>query len=289
MGAVTLDPKPARCHPGVVKTVMKKIVDANYLQRPELHDYLTDSPDNYVVFTDFAFMEAHKGNALINISRSLEIVFDFPEQVMVLKDTRDVMALDFSSAHLPEHLVDDNRTVGFTEFCRQVQLAREGDATMSEEITRRGQWVSDYFEERRTRHDAIVDGIKGFIKSFEPSHLKALRTYQPLPPDMIEKAKKDVVLLSAFLFRDSPAATHRALSNGLRNHYIFRHTLSVYLLCLRWIADGGVDHLPPEKLGNDFVDMTYVSYATYFDGLLSGDKKMNELYGDTMWFLNHVF
>jgi hypothetical protein len=49
---------------------------------------------------------------------------------------------------------------------------------------------------------------------------------------------------------------------------------------------GGQSHLPIEKLQNDIDDMAYVAYATYYDGLLSKDKKMNEMYSRTKAFLD---
>jgi len=35
--------------------------------------------------------------------------------------------------------------------------------------------------------------------------------------------------------------------------------------------------------------MNYVAYATYFDGLLSRDKKMNEIYQETCFVLENMF
>ena len=37
------------------------------------------------------------------------------------------------------------------------------------------------------------------------------------------------------------------------------------------------------------VDMGYIAYATFFDGLLTKDKKMQEIYEETCFFLENVF
>jgi len=56
---------------------MKKVIDANFFQDLGLEDYLKSNKGNIVIFTDYACMEADKGDALENISKSLEIVSTF--------------------------------------------------------------------------------------------------------------------------------------------------------------------------------------------------------------------
>ena len=47
---------------------MKKVIDANFFLEQGLEDYLKSDKGNIVVFTDYACMEAYKGNAIKNIS-----------------------------------------------------------------------------------------------------------------------------------------------------------------------------------------------------------------------------
>ncbi len=44
-------------------------------------------------------------------------------------------------------------------------------------------------------------------------------------------------------------------------------------MALRWLIDGGYETRNPDKLQNDVVDMSYVAYASFFDDLLSLDRK----------------
>ncbi len=62
-----------------------------------------------------------------------------------------------------------------------------------------------------------------------------------------------------------------------------------YLLCLRWISDGSINSLKPDKRLNDLIDMNYAAYATFFDGLLTDDKKLIDIYRDACFFLNEIF
>lgn len=266
---------------------MKKIVDINYLQKPELEDYLAKSRDNHVVFTDFACMEIYKCNALKNLACKIKIVSQYPNQVIVLKGTREIIGLTLVPNKLPQSLIDYIQTVGFFEFCEHTKSACEGDKLLSREVLSKESSASQYLDEQMQSHQLIVDGIKGLAKSYDPSHLKALRKGKELPPDFMYSITKNILLVTRFLLEKHPDVQALPEVEFLRNSYVFRFAICTHFLSLRWIKDGGVEQVSAEKLRNDIVDMSYVTYATYFDGLLSLDKKLNEIYIETLNYLHY--
>ena len=60
------------------------------------------------------------------------------------------------------------------------------------------------------------------------------------------------------------------------------------VLRLKWIAEGGIEQYPIEKMRNDLVDITYSAHATYFDGLLSDDQKVNDIYFQAKQFIDNM-
>ncbi len=62
------------------------------LESDVLRDFLSVSPQNQVVLTDYASMEAYNGDSLTNIFKSSEIIAAFPEQVIILKGTQAIGA-----------------------------------------------------------------------------------------------------------------------------------------------------------------------------------------------------
>lgn len=50
--------------------------------------------------------------------------------------------------------------------------------------------------------------------------------------------------------------------------------------CLRWLGDGGFDNRTPEAVTNDELDDQYILAATFFSGLLSEERVVNEAYRD---------
>jgi hypothetical protein len=62
----------------------RMVVDKNLLEADELRAYLAESKDNFAVITDYAQLEMLKGDALVNILKSTEILPQFPKQVLIL-------------------------------------------------------------------------------------------------------------------------------------------------------------------------------------------------------------
>ena len=239
------------------------------------------------MFTDFASMEIYKCNALENLACKIEIVSRYSKQVIILKGTREIVSITLGSNNLPQSLIDNAQTTGFPRFCDLTKLACQGDKLLSREVLLKESLASQYLNDLTKSHQYKVDGIKGFAKSYDPSHLKAIRSGKDLTPKIREKVTKDILWLTIFLFDEHPDVQTLPKFSSLKNSYVFRYAVSVYFLALRWIRDGGIDQVSPEKLRNDAVDMNYVAYATYFDGLLSMDKKLNEIYIDTLDYLHH--
>jgi hypothetical protein len=95
--------------------------------------------------------------------------------------------------------------------------------------------------------------------------------------------------VAGFLFRDHPDVDKIPQASRLPNSYILRYAVSSYLLALRWISDGGPGNVKANRLRNDLVDTHYVAYATFYDGLLTRDAKMTEIYQETRLVLEKVF
>jgi hypothetical protein len=45
-----------------------------------------------------------------------------------------------------------------------------------------------------------------------------------------------------------------------------------------WIRRGSPKNLNPNKIRNDIVDLNFAAFGTFFDGLMTNDKKQYALY-----------
>jgi hypothetical protein len=113
---------------------MRTVVDSNFLQSDGLRAYLSKSPANIAVLTDYAAMEAHKADTLETLYRSMAILGEFPRQVIVLKGTQAVCGLSGRASGLQRRMIHQEQTQGFAEYCRHLAAARRGDLSIQAQL-----------------------------------------------------------------------------------------------------------------------------------------------------------
>ena len=146
------------------------------------------------------------------------------------------------------------------------------------------QLQGQFFVEKVPYAQMVLDAIKLYKGAFPPEQLKLIRQARYFDDDqLLARMMSHIVLVAYRMMRKNGYFIRKAAY--AKNNYMFRWALAGYLLSMKWLSEGGYESLPIQKLQNDIVDTAYVAYATYFDGLLSNDNKMNEIYLMTKAFL----
>jgi hypothetical protein len=265
-----------------------QVIDKNFFEDPMLDEFLNDDVENRAVITDFASMESYKGDALKNISRSISILSRYSNQVLVLKPTPFVRRIGRIQ---PEHrfnLIDWNQSRHFGRFCEDVKLAEDGDPIRLKAIHAYGMCASEHLVGMLE----IVPAIAEYIE-----YIRAKTSSEAI------KARMNQTALSAKdglgILEDIKALSHRLLQIDklpipetwaeARDWFLVRFAVATHLLALRWVGVGGTAAAKPNRIRNDLVDVSYAVYATYFDGLLSADDKLNSIYLETDVLLERFF
>jgi hypothetical protein len=259
---------------------MRKIVDRNFLQSPQLREYLAASRKNFAVITDYAAMEAFKGDALANIFQATAILCEYPTQVIVLKSTSIISQLKGRRCGFTRRMIDKGQTKGFSEWCDGLARAKAGDKDLQRQLLESGKEADTHLQRMLDDQKTYAENLEALSKSFTEAELKALRAGKPISEEMFAKISNHILEMAAFLFSTNSNIKQLPPSHELPYTFIFRYALAGYLLALRWIAVGGAKNVKPEKILNDIVDATFAAYATYFQGLLSNDAKANEIHED---------
>ena len=116
--------------------------------------------------------------------------------------------------------------------------------------------ASEYIESLKSGHELIVEGVKGFSKSHNPAHIKALRKGEELPEDFMEDITRNIIYATMDMCKKHPNIQSIPDNKFLKSSYVFRYTAGAYFLSLKWIIDGGLDSVNKERLRNDHVDMS---------------------------------
>ena len=267
---------------------MQKIVDSNFLQSDELRAYLAASPDNEAVITDYAAMEAHKGNTLKSIYKSMEILCGFPRQVVILKSTIIVCGLRGRAADLRQPLIDQDQTEHFPTYCGQLQAAKASNLALQREILEHGRVAIAQMARVETDVALMPEVFADMAEAFTPDEISIIRRSLPYTEIMIDKVMRSVMMLATNFFKNHPNAGWLPTAEELPNTFIFRFSLCAYLLHLCWISQGSQATIKPEKLRNDLIDVNFAAFATYFDGLLSADKKLTRIYFQAELILREI-
>lgn len=267
----------------------RKVVDTNCLQSEALQAYLSASTNNHVVLTNYAAMEAYKGDTLRSIYSSMEILAQRPKQVIILRGTQDICALNGRAAASLEPLIDQAQTREFPEYCRHLLAAKGGDLFLQEQLLENGHEATAYIERMLKDMPTFSSGIDLMAKTYSPAELKILRRRETHTPHMRERLVRNVLLLAEQFFEEHPGVTEWPKGPEVRNTFIFRYALCGYVSILKRIEDGGAGKTKPEKLRNDVIDVNFAAFATYFDGLLTSDKRAGEIYTEAAFLLREAF
>jgi hypothetical protein len=134
----------------------------------------------------------------------------------------------------------------------------------------------------------IPVAIEEMASVYNDIDLKILRREKLITNAFLDKFIQNVLQLSADLFLQHPEVTKFPNADELPYTFIFRASLCVLLSARRRLSVGGAPKAKIEKLRNDMVDSYFAAYATYFDGLLTFDKKLIEIYEEASSLIQEI-
>lgn len=268
---------------------MKRVIDSNALQTNELYEFLAKSTQNFAVLPDFAGMEAYKGDPQKTVFKSMAIVSEFPNQVIILKGSAKVCGLSGRRKGLQRRLIDDKQTAGFSEHVQALRLAEAGNARLQKQIRDLGESVNAHFDKMQDEAENSRGAVEDLGKRFTKEERALLRVGEKYTSDLINKVVQTVIEMAGSAFRDSPFVRRRPSYEELPNTFIFRVMFASFLHSIRRFSQGGFGNLSSDKLRNDYVDMMFVAYGSYFDGVMSSDKNVNYMFNETCFLLSSLF
>lgn len=268
---------------------MKMVIDANYFEHEDLRNYLRSSRENIAVLIDYAGMEMRKGDALRNVSRSLSILCHFPKQVLVLKGTREVAGLRMATQGLDKRLIDKTQTRDFAKFCAQTRRAVNGDNLLKAALEDSARTAKDHFDAMQKGMRQMEVVVAGYAKRFTQKELTELRTGRTYASGLDAKIAEHIFELWATVSRSHPDVKPAANIEEAVNNIVFRYTAAGYVWLLEKLRSGvSIENvLSPKKVTSDFIDIVYVAYATYFDGILSKETRVQRNYEETLAMLKN--
>jgi len=132
--------------------------------------------------------------------------------------------------------------------------------------------------------DEMRDSVQGWLEAaqdsapnFSEQEIRLVRARGQYTPELTRKFMSVAsALMSATMLAHTGNFRPPTLKE-LPNTFMYRNALAGALYYFQWLEMGGQLATRPEKIRNDLVDTIIATYATYFDGILSSDKKLQRL------------
>jgi hypothetical protein len=222
-------------------------------------------------------MEAHKGD-LANFYKSMAILMEFPQQVIVLKGTRAVCGLSGRGHGLQKRLIDTKQSNNFPVYCQHLKAACDGNVAFRNQLVANSREANAHLEKMLADAVLMPETIDMIAKTYSREELRLLRQGAWTSDELVQKLTLSILEIARTMFSMHPNVQQLPVRKELPNTFIFRTALCVYLWALDWISAGGAIGAKTSKLRNDMVDINFATYATFFDGLLSKDGKAQRIY-----------
>ena len=270
--------------------IIRKVIDAGGLRSRELGNFLSRSNRHYAVITDYTTLEMFYGNPQINLRRSLEILSRFPGQVIVLKSNARIWKMMPHSEGLQSRLQDRKKTQAFPRYC---QALFSGDEIRAKRMAAS---ISTFGGEAQASGQRLMQlsvPFRTVIKDLEstilPGDLRAIRDLKQASQESYARAARDILESTALFFhevlRTDPIPDLRQIIFSMP----FRYAVCHYVVSLKWVLQKGYIEASEKTLRNDEVDTVHAAYATFFDGLITQDKRLQAVYSASRWILRRLF
>ena len=233
-------------------------------------------------------MEAYKGKTLVSVFRSMEVLADFPKQVIILKTTGVVCGLSGRLSGLQRRMIDMQQTLGFQEYCRHLHAAKLGDVSLRQRLLELGRAADSQMDRILTDATNVPDAVDGIARSFTAEELRTIRTGAPFSSGLVRKMLESAIVIEQALYSQHPRPAGAHSIREVPNTFLFRTALSVFIWALDWVSVGGPRNVSVERIRNDIIDVNFATYATYFDGLLSMDEKALRIYQRAAFVLDAI-
>ncbi len=232
-----------------------------------------------------------KGNSPSFVAaKSLAQLSKFPNQVVATAGTGDLMRSELKAVKAIETPIDPLLTKRLRQLLVEVDGHNTGrvskfplnDARILKLIgLTRAQRLN------HAQHQSILRGVVKVLCEQTPHDLRA-----ELRKGHLTNEIYGFLYQTGFLALRNALASQRISEEKIKKLYfeyslLARTAIVFTLFGWRWFQTGGAENMLMKRVTNEVIDIDYVVNASYFDGILSNEKRVNHLYGQTKTFLEY--
>ena len=256
----------------------RTVVDINRLESEELRTYLSRGSWNIAILTDFAGMEVYKADSDEALRSSFSVVGEFPRQIQILKSTSIIGGLSGRQKGLISRMIDDAQTRDFGKFCSLVRDYVDGDQRFKADIESKRQLAREHLAGMAEEMANLAVDYSAMQRNFTEAEVRQVRLDKGAPLAVRKKLFRLSAKMAGDFFELHPHSRKWPADREWPNKFLFRFALLTHLHFFEWVRGGSPLNLSADKIRNDIVDLNFATYGTFFDGLMTNDRKQRRLY-----------
>lgn len=265
------------------------VIDSNMIQERELEEFLNADTRNRAVVAFEIWFELYKQRSVYGLRRGLEILASYPDQLVVLKASGNIMRLDPWEPDFQQRMMFPGAGQSVGEMLIALSPEPCADPAVRSQLVEKWDWAAEF-------NLGVLDGAQDILISlpemqeqlFTSDEIDCIRKEQDLPRELLGvifgAADQLWQALSGIL--GLPLQSWESRRGGTL-HYRIAMGIVVYLLW--WVSKGSQSRKNPESTRNDVIDLFLAAQATYFDGLFSKDRKANQIHTQLRHMLKRFY
>ncbi len=255
---------------------LRVVIDSNMLQSQWLADFLQSSIEHQAVITDYAWMEAYKDQPVRSIQERLQVLESYPRQVVVLKGTKEVSALDARAPGIANRMIRNDGD--FNETVDGLKRLRTDDPRTVLGVLLHGEAAASQLEKNLKAATETLPAFAEMEEIFTPAERRIIRIGKPYTADIGVKIIVAARQMAFNFFDRHPHNPKKPTKRSLVNTFLYRFSLAAVLYFVDWIRTGSPASRRHDKIRNDLIDLNFATYATYFNGLMSEDALARDIH-----------
>jgi len=258
------------------------------MRKSALGEVIASKPDTHFVLPDLSFLEMTKSLQWERTLRdSLKQLALVPRRVHVAYSVNEALAIELNSLRpINGHLLHADATNFVREILAWVATGSETEAIRrikSDPDNHKGALAADHLNdiENKARMGDLIDATKCFIAE---EAQKLMRSKKLSATEQIDAVHEIAVGLMPRILEEllgeRSISKERARSFMKGRPMVLRYLLVKAWYCVHWISQGGFESRLVDGVTRELFDQQYVLTASFFDGLLSEEHRVNESYRD---------
>lgn len=273
----------------MMKLMRRLVIDSSMLQSEDLRLFLKASAANFAVLPDFVWFELYKQESIEAIVAGMSVIGDFPEQVIVLKPGKEIVEIDPRTPNMTSSMQRSDvahQIRGMVAILDGPDRDEPGVRTQLERL-----WsgaVNALSGMLEGAHDILVSLPEMAEQMFTPQHLRIIRRNTRYTPEMFSSIFGAADQIWETLSGGDQDSTCPAPEELRTQAYLYRYSLAIVIYLLWWVKNGNQTPKRLDRARNDLIDLSFAVYGTYYEGLMTADKKLDWTHQNLSLALNAI-